>query len=459
MTKTDSPDPVARGQTLTYTLTASNVGPAGATGGDAHRRPPGGRQLPVATPSQGSCNEDSGTVTCDLGPLAAGANASVDINVVAQSEGTIANTAVVTAAEADPVPANNSASEDTTVTPAADLSLEISDSPDPVPAGQPFIYTVVARNDGPSDATAVVLTDTLPPSVFFDGSVPSQGNCTRSGATLTCELGSLASSASATVEITLRAKRARTLTNTATVSGGESDPDTADNTDEEETLATSVFPPYPRPGSATPLRIPLVMSYADCASPNGLHVVPLDLASCAPPQAQSPLLTTSTAGSGSGSARLQVLPGSSLTPEDEADVVIGASASDVRCAGSGTPGCAGAGADYTERLILATSMRITDLANGALGADPGTVEDAELSLPVDCSATPGAAGATCSLVSSAESLVPGWFVEEKRTIVSLLSLVAADAGPDGSVGLPAVCPPLCGTGDESTYLRQGLFAP
>ena len=46
--------------------------------------------------------------------------------------------------------ANNSASAETTVDPAADLSLTKTDSPDPVLAGQLLTYTLTAHNAGPA---------------------------------------------------------------------------------------------------------------------------------------------------------------------------------------------------------------------------------------------------------------------------------------------------------------------
>jgi hypothetical protein len=46
--------------------------------------------------------------------------------------------------------------------------------------------------------------------------------------------------------------------------------------------------------------------------------------------------------------------------------------------------------------------------------------------------------------------------------VSVFSLNIKDVGPDGSiapVGAPLPCPPICGTGDEQVYGRQGIFLP
>lgn len=71
-----------------------------------------------ATPSQGSCTGTT-TVTCNLGTLANGANATIQLivrNTIAS--GTVANTATLTAVETDPAPANNSSTASTGVSAA-----------------------------------------------------------------------------------------------------------------------------------------------------------------------------------------------------------------------------------------------------------------------------------------------------------------------------------------------------
>jgi uncharacterized protein len=216
---------------------------------------------------------------------------------------------------------------------------------------------------------------------------------------------------------------------------------------------TRVLDTFPRPGGATPLRVPLVPAFASCTSPNSQHVPPLSAASCTPAALESSLLTTSSTGKGSGFLRLDAVVGDPGTPADEADLGIIASTSDVLNAGDGS--------DYSGQVILRTKIRITDRANGASGATAGTVQDSDFSLPMDCVPTASAAiGATCSISTTADTLVPGFAREGARTVLGGFSAEVMDVGADGSV-TPAegACPPACGSGDEYAFLRQGLFLP
>ncbi len=225
---------------------------------------------------------------------------------------------------------------------------------------------------------------------------------------------------------------------------------TADPNLEVTTIEEPGATPYPRPGGATPLRVPLVPAFAECTSPDSRHVAPLDAGSCTGPALESPLLTIGPSGAGSGRARIDVLPGNAVTSVDEADVAISAVASDVRQRADG--------ADYAGKLLLSTALRITDRANGLSQAQSATVEDVELTVPVDCVPTAGAAGGSCTVTTTVDALLPGFAVEGRRAVISTPSMTLQDAGLDGSIG-PSGCAIECGTGDESPLLRQGVFTP
>jgi uncharacterized repeat protein (TIGR01451 family) len=235
LSKAASPPAVFVAQTVTYKLTAANSGPSGASDVTVTDGVPQGVSLVSASASQGSCSSGA-TVTCNLGSLAKGSSASVTIKATATQAGAIANTGSVKADEDDPNGGNNTASAEITVKPRADLALAKLDAPDPVLAGKTLTYTLKARNGGPSDASGVTITDTLPPSAVFVSSKPA---CTHTGATLKCALGALAKGAALVVQVEVTPTQAGGITNTATVSGVEDDPDAANN---HATATTRVRP-------------------------------------------------------------------------------------------------------------------------------------------------------------------------------------------------------------------------
>jgi uncharacterized repeat protein (TIGR01451 family) len=121
-----------------------------------------------------------------------------------------------------------------------DLALAKSDTPDPVSINSTLTYTVRITNNGPSPASAVAVSDTLPAGATFLSATATQGVCSANGGTVSCQLGDLANGASATVTIRVRTPAKKTtLTNTATVSGAGADPVAANNTDTETTTVKS----------------------------------------------------------------------------------------------------------------------------------------------------------------------------------------------------------------------------
>ena len=119
-----------------------------------------------------------------------------------------------------------------------DLAITKVDSRDPSPAGRNLTYTLNVTNNGPNPATGVTVTDTLPSGLSAQSSSASQGSCSGT-TTVTCVLGDLASGASATVTIVVRPSSAGSITNTASVSGNQPDPDTANNTATQETTISA----------------------------------------------------------------------------------------------------------------------------------------------------------------------------------------------------------------------------
>ncbi len=236
--QSDDPDPVAGGDALTYSVDVFNFGPLDATGFTLTDTLPAGVSFVSATPGQGSCAESAGIVTCDLGTVERSQNVSAEIVVtVPTSIGTITNTASVEADQDDLNPDDNTSSEDSEVVEpgTADLAVTQSDSSDPAGFGSELTYTVFVSNAGPATATDVSLTDTLPTGVPLVSATPSQGDCQTGAGTVTCDLGSIARSEQAFLDVVITApSESTTITNTAVVTSSL-DPNSSNNSSTEDT--------------------------------------------------------------------------------------------------------------------------------------------------------------------------------------------------------------------------------
>jgi len=169
VTVSDSPDPVAAGTDLGYTVTVTNHGPRPATSVVLTDTLPAEVSLRSADPA---CR-GTGTLTCAIGHLAAGASRTLSITVHVPADlvshggpATIVNRASVdNVAGPDPSPANDSASQATTVLAVADLAVtaaSLQTPPTQVVIGQTATITLhdTVTNSGPSspmDATVVTV--------------------------------------------------------------------------------------------------------------------------------------------------------------------------------------------------------------------------------------------------------------------------------------------------------------
>jgi hypothetical protein len=206
---------------------------------------------------------------------------------------------------------------------------------------------------------------------------------------------------------------------------------------------------FPRPKGATPLRASLVPAFKSCASPgNRVHGPSLAFASCTPPVQASSVLTigspdaNSTPANFVGSLRWTVIVGNANTEANEADVKLTVGLSDVRNTTSLT--------DYTGNLTAQADMQITDMSNAPEAPEPGTMQSIKYQAPVSCVATGSTSvGSNCAVDTTANALVPGTVLEGRRTIWQFGQMEIKDPGPDT----------ILGNGDDTIFLRQGVFVP
>ncbi|MGE3110061.1 MAG: lamin tail domain-containing protein [Phycisphaerales bacterium] len=131
--------------------------------------------------------------------------------------------------------------------PGVNLGVRVSGPTDcSFPAGGTFDYLVEVRNIGPSDATGVVASVTLPANANFVSSVPP---LTPVGNTLTFNAGDLTLGNSALLTVTVQATTGGPTTLSASASGNEADPFPVNNA-ASRTVRVPMFPPNSAPASA-----------------------------------------------------------------------------------------------------------------------------------------------------------------------------------------------------------------
>ncbi len=195
ITQTATPNPVAAGGSITYTITVKNNGPATATTVSYTETIPaspgyatfGSLACPVAsgwsctTPSVGG----TGNVTGSIANLASGATATftlvLNVNAATPSGTVISETANISSSVTDPNPESNSVTTNVTVASAGqyDLSVTSSASPNPVLPGNNITYTQTLGNAGPASVSNVQFSGSVPANTTFVSlGIPAGWICT-----------------------------------------------------------------------------------------------------------------------------------------------------------------------------------------------------------------------------------------------------------------------------------------
>jgi hypothetical protein len=204
---------------------------------------------------------------------------------------------------------------------------------------------------------------------------------------------------------------------------------------------------FPRPKGATPIRASLAVAYKQCTAGNRTHGAPLSAPSCNPPIQASSFLTVGT-GDANGATPNSVgsvrFDSKTTAPED---VSITTSITDVRNQ-SGL-------SDYLGQLQVNPSIRITDRNNSAApGTDPyadaATASEVSFPVTVPCAATSDTSiGSSCSLATTANSVLAGAVGDGQRTIWELGQVQVFDGGSDG----------VAATSGNTLFMDEGIFIP
>ncbi|HEX7136737.1 MAG TPA: DUF11 domain-containing protein, partial [Vicinamibacterales bacterium] len=226
------PNGVTAGQNIVYTVTVTNNGPSTATG----------VSVSDPTPANLTFASNSGACTtpypCSLGSLTNGQTATITSTYSTSPSfaGNVTNTATVSSSTADPNNTNDTASKTTNVGAQADLSITKS-GPANANVGSNISYTINFSNGGPSPATNVVVNDPTPVGLAF---LSNSGACATA---FPCNIGTLNSGQSGSITSTYTIPPGYSgvsISNTATISATENDPNTGNNS---STANTSVGQP------------------------------------------------------------------------------------------------------------------------------------------------------------------------------------------------------------------------
>lgn len=93
----------------------------------------------------------------------------------------------------------------------------------------PFSSQITIKNTGLDTATNVILKDVIPAGITVNSVTASQGTCTTASNTITCNVGNVATNASATVKVTLTPTVAGIFTHHPSVTSAEPDSNSLNN--------------------------------------------------------------------------------------------------------------------------------------------------------------------------------------------------------------------------------------
>jgi len=160
LSMSELPDPVFAGDSITYMLTVSNSGPSGAPNVVVQDILPEGLTIRSVKPTKGTWSWPDWSIDV----LAAGSSESLTIvaEVASNLSGVITNQAIVSSSATDLVSLNNTASESTIINTSADLSISETVQSGGTISGNEVVYVVSVKNNGPSDAKSVLLTESMP---------------------------------------------------------------------------------------------------------------------------------------------------------------------------------------------------------------------------------------------------------------------------------------------------------
>ncbi|MCU0708535.1 MAG: hypothetical protein MUF23_09605, partial [Pirellula sp.] len=259
----NGPATAISGNTITYTMTATNNGPSDAIGVQVADNIPDGIRVisatlngsPVTVPASASdtnpANPDD--IIFAIGNLASGANVNslqiVAAILPATVAGSLINSAVISTTDTATIESPNGNNQDT-VTTAVTVQNDAGISkagPATITAGSELTYTLTVTNTGPSSATNVLVSDTLPTGLTFQGGTSTingsqAGNVSANNNVATVTIPTLNPNETAivTIRATVGVNVTGNISNTATVTAAN---DSNGNNNQSQAITTNVTAP------------------------------------------------------------------------------------------------------------------------------------------------------------------------------------------------------------------------
>ncbi len=209
---------------VTYTITVTNYGPAGATGVVVTNPLPAGAAYVSSSPGIGTVTTNGGVVMWNLGSLTTNGYASLTLVVQPLTSGSLTNSARIGSSTIDLNPDDDSASAVISViAPTADLALGLSAAPSPILMGGTVTFAMTVTNLGPATATNVAVTNFLPAGVQVISASPI-GYFVSGNNLIFTNLGNVGSGGLLLATAVVKPAVGGTLTDSANCSSGIPDP-------------------------------------------------------------------------------------------------------------------------------------------------------------------------------------------------------------------------------------------
>lgn len=383
---------------------------------------------------------------------------------------TITNTAIITFAAAsgftDPDPTNNVATRVDNVGTSTDIQITKTGAPNPVAAGTEIVFNFVIANNGPANATNVIVTDNLPAShtpgvaapTCIGGLIP-----TYTGNVFNLTIPALASGATVTCNVPVKvgANVVGTVVNTAVASlpGGSIDIAPGNNSSTFTYVVTSaavvdISKDVVSNGLGNPVAYTIIISNTGTGNATGINLV-----DTIPPEIISPAWTCAVTGGApttcvtpSGIGNINIT-GIALAPGGKVTFTINGTLSP---AASGTvvntATLSGGATDSDDaQIVLGTVADLAiDKTGPATGAASGPIN---YTISVQNGGpNPVATGATVSDVIDPRITGVTWTCSV--TAPGVGAATACTAAGSGSINDPVVL----GVGGKLTYLVSGTVA-